>query len=150
MRKNNVKTRFNVGQNIHYASVNDPVLRRDRIISMTDTSFITTADTILIREVTRVNTDDVETRSRTTNGLNFRSAGPKLIAAGILLQVGDIANVTLVQNNPYEINRTVAFVSAALICTGSAILLMQRSTKLNRNNRILIVKDGAPLFYESK
>ena len=150
MRKNDVKARFNTGQYIHYGNVEDRQLRRDKIISMTDTSFITTTDTVLIREITKVNTHDVETRSATTDGLNFRSAGPKLIAAGIVLQVGDIANVTLVQNNTYEINPGVTIISAALICTGSAILRAQKATKINRNNRVLIVKRGSPLFYDSR
>lgn len=110
LKKNKVRGRFNAGDEIRYSLFSKGQLHSEVIKSITDTSFVTATDTIMLNEVRRV--DD-----RTTYDFT-RSLGIKMMTAGIILQLGDYVNVTLVQNEAYSFNPAVTITSAGMIATG--------------------------------
>jgi hypothetical protein len=76
----------------------------------------------------------------------MNSAGSKLLAAGILLCLGDYINQVAIQKNDFEIGRGVILVSATLITAGSLMLIKKKSQLLSHKYRLMMVKAGDPLY----
>jgi hypothetical protein len=133
LKKNKVRGRFNAGDEIRYSLFAKGQLHAGVIKSITDTSFVTPTDTIMLNEVRRVD-------GRTTYDFT-RSLGIKMMTAGIILQLGDYVNVTLVQNQSYSFNPAVTITSAGMIVTG---FLLHRIRKpfITLSHRAALVSVG--------
>lgn len=110
LKKNKVRGRFNPGDDIRYSLSLKGHLRSEVIKSITDTSFVTPTDTIMLYEVRRVD-------RRATYDFT-RSLGIKMMTAGFLLQLSDIANVTLVQDEHYSFSPATSITAGGMIVIG--------------------------------
>jgi hypothetical protein len=106
---------------------------------ITDTSFITATDTIMLSEIKRVD-------GRTTYDFT-RSLGIKMMTAGIILQFGDYVNVTLVQNQSYSFSPAITMLSAGMIVTGFLVHRVRKPCiTLSRSAALVSVGEGSPLL----
>jgi hypothetical protein len=138
LKKNKVRGRFNSGDEIRYSKFTKGHLRSDVIRSITDTSFVTSTDTILLYEVRRVD-------GRITYDFT-RSLGIKMMTAGFLLQFGDYVNVTLVQDQHYNFSPAITIISAGMMVTGFVLHRVRRPyITLSRSAALVSARKGSPL-----
>lgn len=145
LSKEKVKARFNAGDKVQYTLRQTRGKKTDTIISITDFSLQMQHDTVVIADILTIGMNQF-----THGQQKLRSAGVKLITAGVLLSLGDFITVTVVQDSEYTINKGVALVSAGLLLTGTAMMvLVKKEIRINRKNRLLVVEYGSP-FYSNK
>jgi len=139
MRKGKVVSRYNAGDFIQYSTSTPRKFERDLIMNLTDTTIVLRNDTVAIHQIRLVEYHPT--------GLSVEKAGKDCIVAGALLFLGDIINVTLVQDQPYETDRGVVVASVALVTTGVVLrILGHQYMKIRLNNRIWIVNSESPLY----
>jgi hypothetical protein len=108
-------------------------------LSITDTSFVTSTDTVVLDAVRRVD-------GRNTYDF-VRSLGIKMMTAGFLLQLGDYLNVTVVQDQSYSFSPAITITSAGMIVTGFLIQSVKKPyIVLSRSAALVSVGEGSPLF----
>ncbi len=139
VKKNVIKSRFFVGQEIQYSLRSDRLFTSGVIRSISDSSFVTHTDTVMIRDVGRVGIG---------NDYDFvRSLGIKMLVAGVLLQLGDYLTVTLVQDLDYAFNPGVTLTSASMIVTGVLIQKLKKPYVVLSHRAVLMsVTEVNPLY----
>jgi hypothetical protein len=143
MKKQNVVRRFNTGDFIRYSLSNRKHFVREKIVELTDTTIITTQDTIAYHRIAMV---DIESDAP-PSGITLEKIGMYSIAAGIILPLSDLINVTVVQNEKYEPDSGVIITSATLVAVGAMLMIVDKPyIKLRMTNRLRIVDRDSPLF----
>lgn len=142
MKKDRVIHRYNVGDFMRYSTGRKKDFKRDQIVELTDTTIITRNDTIPYYKVRLI---DIHQEAQ--SGVTLRRIGYYSIAAGVVLPLADLINVGLVQDKSYSFDRGVGITSAALITTGTALLLITKPyMKVQFNKRLIIVGYDSPLY----
>lgn len=144
IRKQNVVKRFETGDLLRYSLSDRKHFRMERIIEFTDTTIITTNDTVPYYKVMLV---DIGPQHKIT----IREIGFNAMAAGILLPLADMINVSVVQDEKYEFSSGVGLTSATLITAGVLMYILDTPYfKLGHRNKMKIVGRDSPLFFRSK
>jgi hypothetical protein len=139
LKKNKIRGRFNIGDEIRYSLVKKGSLQSGEIRIITDSSFVTTSDTVSLLEVKRVD-------GRTTYDF-ARSLGIKMMTAGFLLQLGDYLTVSLVQDQSYSFNPAVTLTSAGMMITGFLLQWLRKPyIVLSPKAALISVKEESTLF----
>ena len=139
MRKARIVDRYNVGDWIRYSRSSPKNFRSDHIVQLTDTTIITRNDTILFYQIKLIEYKPA--------GLTVDKFGNDCIGAGIALFLGDLINVTIVQDETYDFNRGVSIAAASMVATGIILRLLGKEyLKIRMNNRLMIVDHNSPLY----
>ncbi|HEY3402563.1 MAG TPA: hypothetical protein VGK59_04190 [Ohtaekwangia sp.] len=139
MRKARIVDRYNVGDPIRYSTSTPKKFVRDRIVELTDTTIITRKDTILFYHIKLI--------EYKPTGLTVDKFGNDCIGAGIALFLGDLINVTVVQDQSYDFNRGVSIAAASMVATGIILRILGKDyMKIRMNNRLMIVDHTSPLY----
>lgn len=147
MKKANVVRRFSTGDMIRYSMSTKKHFKRDRIVAITDTTIVTSQDTLLTHKIALI---DIES-DIPPSGITLETMGVYCIAAGIILPLGDLINVAVVQDQKYEMDSGVAITSASLIGVGALLVIVDKPyIKLRMTNRIMIVGYDSPLYKRSR
>jgi len=139
MRKARVVDRYNVGDFIRYSTSSPKKFSRAQIVALTDTTIVTRKDTVLFYHIRLI--------EYKPTGLTVEKFGNDCIGAGIALLLGDLINVTIVQDHEYDFNRGVVIASLSMIGTGIILRIFGKDhMKIRMNNRLLIVNQSSALY----
>lgn len=144
LKRDRILARFYEGDMMRFAIYPEKKFRYDRIVAFTDTTIITTQDTILYYTLSKI-----DLRNKLDGGLNLKVIGTTLITAGIILPLGDWINVDLIQNDDYSFDRGIGTTSAVLIGTGAAMIALNKShITLYGRKKVKIVDKNSLLYKE--
>jgi hypothetical protein len=142
--KQRVVQRFETGDLIRYSLGSRKQFKQERIVELTDTTIITNMDTIVYYQVQLVG---VEAQQKIT----LREIGFKAMAAGLLLPIVDMINISAVQDEKYEFTSGIGLASATLFTAGALLYILDKPyLKLGYRNKLKIVDRDSPLFFRSK
>lgn len=139
MKKAKVVGRYHEGDYIRYSTSTKKHFVRDIVIGITDTTITFLHDTVAYHQIKLI--------EHLPRGLTIEKFGKDCIAAGTLLFIGDLINVTIVQDESYEADRGVVIASLTQIGVGIIFRLIGHPyLKIRRSNRLVIVGADSPLY----
>jgi hypothetical protein len=106
--------------------------RHDKIVALTDTTVVFDSYEVEVKDIAYV-------RTVRSNGFFSPSNGPKLVIAGLMLPLIDYLNYTIIQGNPYVINKGVMIVSGSLITAGLVLISLRHNKFHPGGNRKIII-----------
>ncbi len=125
LEKMGTKKRFvyNLGQQIDFQLKGHKSIEHKMLTNISDSAFISNNDTIPFNSVKLIHIGN-----KRKSGI-ASTAGPGLVAAGALIVAIDAINRGLIQDGGYTWDTGVGATSAALVTSGSLIMILKKNKK---------------------
>lgn len=125
LEKMGTKKRFvyNIGEQINYQLVGQKSIETSLITNILDSAIVSNNDTIHFSTIKMVNIGSKRESTILT------TAGPMLVAAGVVILAIDFINRGLIQEGGYTWDTGIGVASTALIASGALIMVLRKNKK---------------------
>jgi len=141
LKNENVLARYQKGDVLKFARVQDKEIQIQRILELNDTLIMMNFDSVAYYKIKKL---DI----RAKEGSKFSTRlGATMMFAGVLLPLIDVFNTTVIQDEDASVSEGVWITSGALIGAGAALVFIKNPyVKPGRKYHVMIVDERSPFY----